>query len=340
VLRNSQARFGGGRLETQVKLCAGRLPYFVVVSNAPIAEIREAKQEIKDFLTHELHLELSEEKTLITHVNDGFEFLGFHIQRTQSNGKWAVHLRPREESKRRVKKKLKDLTSRNWTWMDEYSRMTTLNRIVRGWCEYYKHTSLLSDLEEITRFVWFRYLQWLLRKYKGSRKRQLIRTKTGTVHNRTRWIARIGYGEHSLTAHQWLPTRKELWRTKYGQKGRDGFPHPYLTPELQTTDHPEGEMEPNETFFKETIGATSRNKSRKEPLELNERKLIAKMRDGFRCVRCGDPDNLRVHHIKGMKSHELDDLETLCLKCHHLEHGYKNILDGEPDVSKGTSPVR
>ena len=36
---NRHVRFGGGRLETQVKLCAGRLPYFVVLCpNAASAE--------------------------------------------------------------------------------------------------------------------------------------------------------------------------------------------------------------------------------------------------------------------------------------------------------------
>ena len=56
--------------------------------------------------------------------------------------------------------------------MDEYSRLTTLNAIVKGWAEYYKYTSLLVDIEEITRHTWFRYLAWLLKKHKGSRKAQ------------------------------------------------------------------------------------------------------------------------------------------------------------------------
>ena len=52
--------------------------------------------------------------------------------------------------------------------------LTTLNAIVKGWAEYYKHTSLLEDIEEITRYTWFRYLGWLLKKHKGSRKQELI----------------------------------------------------------------------------------------------------------------------------------------------------------------------
>jgi len=301
---------------------------FVVLSNDGIAGVQQAKQEIRDFLQNELHLELSEEKTLLTHINDGFEFLGFHIQRCNPEGRWVVHLRPAEKSKERVKKKLKDLTSRGWTWMDEYSRLTTLNAIVKGWAEYYKYTSLLADIEEVTRHTWFRYLGWLLKKHKGSRKHNLIAAKTKVIHNRTRWTASIREGEKVLEAYQWLPTPKELPRRHYYQKGKDGFPHPYLMEEESTKqDYPMGEVGPDETIYTATIGATSNRASRDEPLELAELKLRAKMRDAYKCVRCSSIENLRVHHKKGTKSHSLDDLETLCLTCHKAEHGYRQTAN-------------
>jgi len=59
------------------------------------------------------------------------------------------------------------------------------------------------------------------------------------------------------------------------------------------------------------------------PLEMAELKLRAKMRDNFKCVRCGSTESVRVHHKKGTKSHSLDNLETLCLNCHKTEHGYR-----------------
>jgi hypothetical protein len=180
---------------------------FAVVSNARIAEVCAAKQEIKEFLATELHLELSEEKTRITHVNDGFTFLGFHIQRRKPEGRWVVHLRPTAKGKARVKEKIKDLTSRRWTWMDEYSRLTTLNAIVRGWANYYCHTSLAQDIEDITRYTWHRYLAWFLKKHKGSRKHRLITAKNERIHGRTRWTARLREGDTTLFAYQWLPTQ-------------------------------------------------------------------------------------------------------------------------------------
>jgi RNA-directed DNA polymerase len=295
---------------------------FVIVSNGSIAEVTATKREIKHFLETELHLELSEEKTRITHVNDGFNFLGFHIQRVKPEGRWVVHLRPTDEAKKRVKEKIKSLTSRNWGWMDEYIRLTTLNAITRGWAGYYRHTSLLRDTEEITRYTWHRYLGWLLDKHKGSRKNELITSRTRVIHNRTRWTAEIQEGEMKLFAYQWLPTRKELKRGRYPQKGGDGFRHPYIFKEKPAyTDYPIGETGPAEYIYTDIIGIP--NVEREEPLEMAEIKLRAKMRDGFRCVRCGAVDNLQVHHIKGMKSHQLKDLETLCQDCHHTEHGYR-----------------
>ena len=292
---------------------------FVVVSNGTKAEVKATKQAIQQFLENELHLTLSEEKTVITHVNDGFDFLGFHIQRKRVNGRWVVHHRPTAKAKERVKRKLKDLTSRNWTWMDEHTRLVTLNAIVRGWAEYYRYTGLVADIEEITRFAWFRYLNWLLAKHKRSHKGQLIREKTRRLHGRTRWYAEVREGDNTLEAYQWLPTRQELDRQRYRQKGKAGFPHPYLSGHAEAAgDHPQGATGPDERIYTATIGASSRNRS--EPLEIVEQKLRAKVRDGMKCQQCGTRTGLDVHHTRGMNSHALSNLTTLCRTCHIATH--------------------
>ena len=292
---------------------------FVVVGNGTKAEVKATKAAIQQFLENELHLTLSEEKTVITHVNDGFDFLGFHIQRKPANGKWAVHLRPTAKAKERVKRKLKDLTSRNWTWMDEYNRLATLNAIVRGWAAYYRHTSFVRDIEEITSFVWFRYLYWLRKKHKGSRKGQLLREKTRTLHGRTRWHAEVREGGNTLEAYQWLPTQQELDRQRYRRKGEAEFPHPYLSGHAEATgDHPQGATGPDERIDTATVGVG--HVERDEPLGFAEQRLRAKVRDGMKCRKCGSRTDLHVHHTKGMKSHALSNLVTLCRTCHIATH--------------------
>ena len=46
----------------------------------------------------------------------------------------------------------------------------------------------------------------------------------------------------------------------------------------------------------------------------------AKERDHYRCVYCGSPDELEVHHktYKRVGHEELDDLITLCHRCHGI----------------------
>lgn len=46
-------------------------------------------------------------------------------------------------------------------------------------------------------------------------------------------------------------------------------------------------------------------------------------RDGFKCSECGKDKNLRVHHVKPVcygGSDSLDNLITLCQKCHVSKH--------------------
>ena len=64
------------------------------------------------------------------------------------------------------------------------------------------------------------------------------------------------------------------------------------------------------------------------------RELRVKMRDRFRCVRCGARGSLQVHHRHGAVSHRIDDLETLCVACHRAEHY------GRHDASPRESRVR
>ncbi len=292
---------------------------FVVVSNGPIAEVKATKQAIQQFLENELHLTLSEEKTVITHVNDGFDFLGFNIQRKQVSGsRWVVHLRPTVQARERVKRRLKDLTSRSSTWTDEYTRLKTLNATVRGWAEYYRYTSLVRDIEEICNFAWFRYLYWLRKKHKGSHKGQLVRAKSGVLHGRTRWRAEVREGGNTLTMYQWLPTSKELARGRYLRKGEADFPHPYLSdPALAASEHPQGETGPDERIYTTTTRSSG---IRGEPREIVEQKLRAKVRDGMKCQKCGARAALHVHHTKGTKSHALRNLVTLCRTCHQVAH--------------------
>jgi RNA-directed DNA polymerase len=71
------------------------------------------KNEFKTFLEEELKLELSQEKTQITHVKEGFDFLGFHVQREVSaHDRPKVLVTPAQENQKKLKLKIKKMTKR------------------------------------------------------------------------------------------------------------------------------------------------------------------------------------------------------------------------------------
>ncbi len=71
MLRNSQVRFGGGRLETQVMLCAGRLSYFVAGVIGSKGEAQVIMGKVQTFLSETLKLQIASEKTGIMSARDG-----------------------------------------------------------------------------------------------------------------------------------------------------------------------------------------------------------------------------------------------------------------------------
>lgn len=57
-----------------------------------------------------------------------------------------------------------------------------------------------------------------------------------------------------------------------------------------------------------------------------KRKAAERMKlDGYRCVKCGKAMNLCVHHLtyENLGHEQLEDLITLCKKCHSELHGVK-----------------
>lgn len=135
----------------------------------------------------------------------------------------------------------------------EVEQLDQLNAVVRSWCEYYRHTSLQDDLEQISRYTWHRYHGWLRKRHPESRKCQLVQQSSRVVRGRQRWTATLREDSRERFAYQWLPSPRELLRTRYRQKGRDGFAHPYLElPVQRTIPLPRGEKGPPEEIYRVT----------------------------------------------------------------------------------------
>jgi RNA-directed DNA polymerase len=132
-------------------------------------------------------LNLSESKTRITHIDKGFEFLGFRIQRKPKNGstKRHVYTYPSKSALASVKAKIKRET-RGGTDRDLATVLHRLNSILRGWTNYFRHGASKATFSYLRAFTWRRVVCWLRHKYHKASWRWL------RAHYLVRWWPQDG----------------------------------------------------------------------------------------------------------------------------------------------------
>jgi RNA-directed DNA polymerase len=122
-----------------------------------------------------LGLTLSKEKTRITHIDEGIEFLGWRIQRHRtSNGRSYVYTYASKPSLAAVKRKVKAITrcGHNQTLGQ---LLHGLNPVLRGWCAYFRGGVSGRTFSYLRAYTWRRVICWLRRKHPNANWRWLKR---------------------------------------------------------------------------------------------------------------------------------------------------------------------
>jgi RNA-directed DNA polymerase len=112
-------------------------------------------------------LRLSEAKTRICHIDEGFDFLGFRIQRQPKRGapgQRAVYAWPSKKALAAVKAKVRAL-SRAGSNQPLVGLLGHPNRVLRGWTAYFRHGVSKRTFDYLGQFTWNRVLRWLRRKH-------------------------------------------------------------------------------------------------------------------------------------------------------------------------------
>ncbi|HEX9234784.1 MAG TPA: group II intron reverse transcriptase/maturase [Actinomycetota bacterium] len=112
-------------------------------------------------------LRLSEEKTKIVHIDQGFDFLGMRIQRHQKQGatKRLVYTYPSRKALASVKAKVRDITANMFTNQTLAVLLHRLNRVLRGWTNYHRHGAASKTFAYLAAFTWARVMSWLRHKH-------------------------------------------------------------------------------------------------------------------------------------------------------------------------------
>jgi RNA-directed DNA polymerase len=120
---------------------------------------------IRRFLA-ERGLELSEEKTRITHIKDGFDFLGQHVRKYGDQ----VLTKPAKKSIKSLLDKIRDTVKGNANATQE-ALILQLNPVIRGWAMYHRHIAAKATFSSIDSHIWHMLFRWALRRHttKGAR---------------------------------------------------------------------------------------------------------------------------------------------------------------------------
>jgi RNA-directed DNA polymerase len=170
MTRKVQVRFGGRRLETQVKLCAGRPPYLVVLcgrASQAQAALAALQQELGA-----LGLTLHPDKTRLVDLRqgrEGFIFLGCAIRKRRSilrNPRaYYMQRRPSPRAMKRIRQRVHDLTdARHSGAKDVQEIIDALNPVLRGWGNYFRTGNADGAFNRIDNYVHRRIIRWLWRR--------------------------------------------------------------------------------------------------------------------------------------------------------------------------------
>jgi RNA-directed DNA polymerase len=154
-----------------------------------------------------LGLRLSAEKSRVCHLDEGFDFLGFRIQRRRRKGttKASVYTYPSKSSLLSILVKVRALTkkARHHSLADLLGR---LNPALRGWCSYFRHGVSKATFGYLDSFVWHRVTQWLRKRHKRITWAELYRRfLTGRPGNRpaTEGITMFDAATVPITRYRW-----------------------------------------------------------------------------------------------------------------------------------------
>lgn len=184
---------------------------FIVTGYSKELLENEVKPLIAKFLAAR-GLELSQEKTKVTHIEKGFDFLGQNIRKY--DGKLLI--KPSKESVKAFLDKVREIVKRQPT-AKQIHVIKQLNPVIRGWANYHRHVVASETFQSVNKELWQTLWRWIKRRHPGKGTRWLkdkyfisegsrnwvFAAKTGeTLNDGTpQWTRLFNAGDVSIKRH-------------------------------------------------------------------------------------------------------------------------------------------
>ena len=206
--------------------------FVILTESKEDAEV--AKKTISNWLS-ERGLEISEEKTNIRHLKDGFDFLGWNFRKFKTTSRKSgmiTLIKPSEKNIRKFKEGLKELF-KSFKGKPAARIVKDLNPKLRGWGNYHQGVVAKETFSELDSYVWWKLMrwgkrthpkksgEWIVDKYFGclcpGRKDKWVFGDKEKEHLYVEKLAWIPIQRHTLVAYKNSPddpSLKEYWEKR------------------------------------------------------------------------------------------------------------------------------
>ena len=179
----------------------------------------EVKPMVIEFLK-ERGLTLSEEKTTITNIYDGFDFLGFNVRKF---GK-KLYTSPSKDAQKRFRAKISDIVKGHKMCKQE-SLIRMLNPVITGWGNYYRYGASTNAFHGCDNHIYNLTKKWALRRHPKKRKSWVADKYWHEIRGR-KWTFAWKYETKSKKVN-YLTLKKVVGYTLYSVQASQGGGKPF-----------------------------------------------------------------------------------------------------------------
>lgn len=167
-----------------------------IITGATKDVLENAVRPLVERFLNERGMQLSPQKTRITHVNEGFDFLGQNPRKYHG----TLLIKPSNKNTQVFLDKVRAILQRNKTVSQE-NLIRTLNPVLRGWLNYHRHIVAAATFKKVEYVLWHLLWRWAKRRH---------------PHKSAKWIARKYW--HRMGGSNWVFAADTGKRTLQGKR--------------------------------------------------------------------------------------------------------------------------
>ena len=198
-----QDKFGYGRKVNLVRYADD----FIITGASKEQLENEVRPLVSQFLAIR-GLTLSTEKTKVTHIEEGFDFLGFNLRKY----KGKLLITPAKENIKSFLQKIRGIVKGN-LMAKQVNLIGMLNPLIRGWANYYQHVVAKKTFNKMDHKIWELLWQWSKRRH-SNKTSHWIKEKYFKSMNGRKWVFADKDNERQLNEMPELVVLYQLSDTK------------------------------------------------------------------------------------------------------------------------------